>query len=180
MNKEQLCSMIENGYSTYEIAKETSKCQTTVRYWLNKYGIQTKTKEYKCKFCGETRKEKFVNKGSGRKSYSTCKRCHSLYTIERFRLFKLQSIEYKGGKCNKCGYNKCPGSLEFHHRDPKEKDINWRRMRSWKFEKIKRELDKCDLLCSNCHREIHWGLGEVGIASALHAEDDGFESRSLH
>lgn len=68
---------------------------------------------------------------------------------------KERAVEYKGGKCEKCEYNKCVRALEFHHIDPTEKDftIGYYKILSW--EKIKKELDKCILVCSNCHREIH-------------------------
>jgi len=76
------------------------------------------------------------------------------YVAARYLRLKIQAIEYKGGKC-KCGYNKCHNALQFHHRDPTNKDSDWRylRKRSWDF--IKTELDKCDLLCANCHAEVH-------------------------
>lgn len=55
-----------------------------------------------------------------------------------------------------CGYNRYPGALEFHHRDPKEKDFTISSRAHLTFdERVKQELDKCDLLCSNCHRERH-------------------------
>lgn len=38
-----------------------------------------------------------------------------------------------------------------------EKNPNWRKMKNWTFERVKKELDKCDLVCSNCHDEIHYG-----------------------
>jgi hypothetical protein len=66
------------------------------------------------------------------------------------------SVEYKGGKCSSCGYNKCIAALEFHHLDPSKKDFSISssgNTRSWN--KVKEELDKCVLLCSNCHREVH-------------------------
>lgn len=69
------------------------------------------------------------------------------------------SIEYKRNKCCICGYNKCKSALEFHHLDPKQKDFGISAKgytRSW--EKIKEELDKCIMVCANCHREIHDGL----------------------
>ncbi len=59
--------------------------------------------------------------------------------------------------CERCGYNKCIGALEFHHLDPTIKDELVCRSRS--FEKAKKEMDKCVLLCSNCHREEHESLG---------------------
>ena len=77
------------------------------------------------------------------------------YQKERWTIRKLQAIEYKGGKCIKCGYNKCHGALDFHHRDPKTKKYVWRKLRLHTWSTIIEELDKCDLLCANCHREIH-------------------------
>jgi predicted HNH restriction endonuclease len=58
-----------------------------------------------------------------------------------------------------CGYGHCPEALDFHHRDPKQKSfgLSVRGLtRSW--EKIQKELDKCILVCANCHREIHAGI----------------------
>ena len=77
------------------------------------------------------------------------------YCIERWRKRKLFAVEYKGGKCSKCGYDKCIGALEFHHLDPSEKEAHWTKMRLWSESRLLKELDKCILLCANCHREIH-------------------------
>ena len=69
---------------------------------------------------------------------------------------KLLAIEAFGGKCCICDYNKCPEALDFHHLDKNEKEEkpSYIIMR-WSFEKAKKELEKCILVCSNCHREIH-------------------------
>ena len=69
---------------------------------------------------------------------------------------KLKAIEYMGGECKHCGYDRFYGALEFHHIDPNEKDPKL--SRSWTFERWKLELDKCIMLCSNCHREEHHKL----------------------
>mgnify|MGYP000647417744 CR=1 FL=1 len=77
--------------------------------------------------------------------------------MKRRRKVKLMAVDYKGGKCEKCSYNKCIGALEFHHLNPEEKDFHLGEKghcTSW--EKVKRELDKCILVCANCHREIHY------------------------
>lgn len=81
-----------------------------------------------------------------------CITCHSL--LRRYNT-KLRMVEYKGGKCEKCGYDKCEDALVFHHLDPSKKEMNFNTCycRSW--ESIKKELDKSILLCSNCHSEIH-------------------------
>jgi len=73
----------------------------------------------------------------------------------RKRLREL-SVRYKGGKCSLCGYRKCFDALEFHHLDSNSKDFGLSQAgltRSW--DRIKSELDKCILVCANCHRELH-------------------------
>jgi hypothetical protein len=74
---------------------------------------------------------------------------------------KKRAVEYMGGKCVKCGYDRCVWSLQFHHLDPTKKEFNISsvKIRSW--DKIKAELEKCVLICSNCHGEIHAGLLKI-------------------
>lgn len=73
---------------------------------------------------------------------------------ERLRQLKTLAVEYLGGSCQRCGYDKSVWSLHFHHLDPTEKDFNISgQSRSW--EATKAELDKCVLLCGNCHAEEH-------------------------
>lgn len=80
---------------------------------------------------------------------------HNVKNVITFRQRKkIQAIDYKGGTCIKCGYNKCVRALSFHHLDPLKKDFNISRM-SHKWETVKKELDKCILLCLNCHAEEH-------------------------
>lgn len=73
---------------------------------------------------------------------------------------RAKAIEYKGGKCVCCGYNACAAALDFHHRNPQEKEGygSGAIVPHWNFEKNKRELDKCELVCVRCHREIHAGF----------------------
>jgi 5-methylcytosine-specific restriction endonuclease McrA len=94
---------------------------------------------------------------------------------KRRRKIKELSIEYKGGKCQTCGYNKCAAALELHHLDAKEKSFGVAEKgytRSW--EKVKAELDKCILLCANCHREVSAGILQIPTY-----EWDGVETRIL-
>jgi predicted HNH restriction endonuclease len=76
-------------------------------------------------------------------------------TVERMRKLKEKCVAYKGGKCSKCGYNKFVEALEFHHINPEEKSLSLSTGKGYSFEKVKDELDKCILVCANCHREIH-------------------------
>ena len=80
-------------------------------------------------------------------------RCNSCgVNIRRFKI-KERCVQYKGGECCRCGYKKCITALEFHHLDPLIKKFSpgGHHCRSW--DKMKEELDKCILLCANCHRE---------------------------
>lgn len=78
------------------------------------------------------------------------------YQIRRWIDRKIKAIEYKGGSCISCGYSKHYSALEFHHTNPNEKDCDWNKLRLKSWDKVLLELDKCILLCSNCHREIHY------------------------
>lgn len=70
---------------------------------------------------------------------------------------KLELVNYKGGKCEKCGYNKNIAALQFHHINPEEKEIKLdvRRLSATNIDTLYREVDKCMLLCANCHAETH-------------------------
>jgi hypothetical protein len=95
-----------------------------------------------------------------------CKSCFSKITRERQSKFKQDCLDYAGGKCIICGYNKCPAALEFHHRDPSSKKYSVVKMWTKGFkQEAKDEIDKCDLLCANCHRETHYYnlIGRRGI-----------------
>ena len=111
-----------------------------------------------CPYCKTTKpiSEFYQRRGkAGGSCY--CKPCTNAETSQRSIAFKEKCVEYKGGKCELCGYNKYIGALEFHHKDPTKKDLQISKVRGRSFnDKIKKELDKCQILCSNCHREIHF------------------------
>lgn len=81
------------------------------------------------------------------------------YQAQRIRGVKrkLEAISMKGGKCEKCRYDKNISALDFHHLNPEEKDfqLDLRHFSNNNLDKLKLELDKCQLLCANCHREVH-------------------------
>ncbi|MBI5048125.1 MAG: HNH endonuclease [Deltaproteobacteria bacterium] len=75
---------------------------------------------------------------------------------KRRKKIREMALEYKGASCNICGYNKCREALELHHVNSDGKDFGISDKgytRSWA--KIKEDLDKCIVLCANCHREVH-------------------------
>ena len=110
-----------------------------------------------CTSCSAVLTEENGYKRKSRKSgfQSLCRVCFNEYTTQRWKQRKLDAIAYKGGKCQECGYNKYYGALEFHHLDPSTKDSEWNKLRLLEWSKVTHELDKCVLLCSNCHREAH-------------------------
>lgn len=67
-----------------------------------------------------------------------------------------------GGKCQRCGYDRYMRALEFHHRDPSEKDFSISKQLNRSLQELREEIKKCDLLCSNCHAEVHQELFEQG------------------
>lgn len=102
----------------------------------------------------------FVECGSGKYKRFKCKKCIVDAVIKKRHKNKQELVEYKGGKCEICGYDKCIDALEFHHLDPKEKEFGISNGNIKSLEKLKKEADKCILLCSNCHRELHAKLRE--------------------
>jgi uncharacterized CHY-type Zn-finger protein len=98
-----------------------------------------------------------------RNTGATTVACPSCLVTRSRQKRKRMAVEYKGGSCIVCGYNKCMRALEFHHLDPSKKDFGLSEsgtQRSWDIQKI--ELDKCVLLCCRCHAEVHSNLLDIG------------------
>ncbi len=77
------------------------------------------------------------------------------------KMAKYELCKYKGGECHTCKkkvtqFNTC--TFDFHHRDPAEKEYEPSTLLFMSKVKVYAELDKCDLLCSNCHRMVHHGV----------------------
>lgn len=92
----------------------------------------------------------------GLKKFCSDKCKNKYYVDKRRKKLKQLAVDYKGGACESCGYNKCSTALDFHHLDPLQKDFGISSSgttKSWIT--IKEELDKCIMLCANCHRELH-------------------------
>jgi len=68
---------------------------------------------------------------------------------------KQKLVNYLGGKCSVCGYDKCLGALHFHHKNEKEKEFGISNYLLCNLKMLKKEADKCILICANCHRELH-------------------------
>lgn len=106
------------------------------------------------RICKRCNKEYLYDRKKGhRKSF--CNSCKKIcYDIQR----KVKAVQYKGGHCVFCGYNNCMRSLAFHHINPSQKSFQIGAAYNFSWDRMKNELDKCILVCNNCHGEIHDGL----------------------
>lgn len=116
----------------------------------------------KCRKCkGEFAASEFPT-NSTQRGYknSYCKTCHVEIIRTSRQRFKDQCIDYKGGRCERCGYDRCRDAFDFHHVDSLTKEFELsRHKRSQIDERVKAELDKCMLPCANRHREAHASPG---------------------
>lgn len=103
-----------------------------------------------------------------------CKPCHRQYyrdkpsdyftgfqgKLRQKKREEVERIKIERG-CAHCG-EKHPACLEWHHRNPEEKDdvVNMLVQRNRPYDVIEAEMAKCDVLCCNCHRKLHWQLRE--------------------
>jgi hypothetical protein len=86
-----------------------------------------------------------------------CKFCFNEIQKHKHNELKQKLLDYKGNKCIICGYNKCNAAMDFHHINPTEKEIKIGQTRKT-FEVLRKELDKCVIMCRNCHAETHQGF----------------------
>ena len=108
----------------------------------------------KCSKCQEVKSiENFYT--SKNKTHSWCKPCNNKDSWERQKNIKAECVEYKGGKCLHCGIKDDPCIYDFHHIDATTKNYTIARFTHRSLQSVKSELDKCILLCSNCHRKEH-------------------------
>lgn len=117
------------------------------------------------KICSKHGESNFSVAKDGR---ARCRKCAIDAVAKRRKIVKLKALDYKGGKCEYCGYCRCIEALEFHHTVPGQKDFaisSSGHTRSWN--KMKAELDKCELLCANCHREAHLKIRSADISREI-------------
>lgn len=93
------------------------------------------------------------------KSRALCKICSRKSKNDRNNKLKKWAVDLLGGSCSVCGYNKCIGALDFHHTDPSKKDFSIADKKSKTA--IESELEKCIVVCKNCHSEIHAGITKI-------------------
>lgn len=93
-----------------------------------------------------------------------CKECHN--ATGKARIEQLLIDIGVVWKCVRCGYDKCKASMDFHHTDPSTKDFEISRRWTISKDLLTEEVNKCIVLCKNCHGEYHaglWQLSEIGL-----------------
>ena len=109
-----------------------------------------------CLICGAT----FTPKSAAANQRSCCYDCMPEGTQLRRGDFLAKIKLKRGGKCERCGYDRCIKALEFHHLDPTQKDFTISNDH-FKLKDAIEESKKCILVCANCHRELHDNLWSV-------------------
>jgi len=128
-----------------------------------------------CGKCGKRKDVSLFSKNSKQADglQTRCKECMAEYSKKYYRRDRAKRVktnrdnrairrkylfDYKSSHpCVVCGMSD-PRCLDFHHRESGDKDseLSLAVARCWSFERIDAEIAKCDVVCSNCHRIIHW------------------------
>ena len=114
-----------------------------------------------CSICKKEKDDSQFYKKRKTELSSYCKPCAAGVSLKARLEKKTAMFEYVGASCKLCGYDRCTDALDFHHLDPDKKDFSISKMGNMSLPKILKEIDKCIMVCANCHREIHAGLLQV-------------------
>jgi transposase/predicted RNA-binding Zn-ribbon protein involved in translation (DUF1610 family) len=175
MNEQTLRDLVEGGKSITEISKIAGIGNTSVRHWLKKYNLKTKGKAGArtinavssdgLKKCNACLQEKDLSNYVLRKDRpgvytTTCNACVSKSIIEKEKKVKSHLVSLCGGKCAKCGGVFENSQYDFHHTDPEHKDFKISEKKHSNLQLVLSELEKCIMVCSNCHNHIHHEMKE--------------------
>jgi len=137
--EKQLCSICQNEYPA------------TLEY----FGIhKSRGLDTYCKPCRRNKNKNnyYANKESWNETTRRNKK------LQRERINELKNLL----SCLKCGENR-NHLLDFHHVDPNQKDFQISQGERYGWKRIKEEIDKCIVLCSNCHRDFHYQEKQTGM-----------------
>ena len=162
-------------YKNKQVANERARLQYQQRKQNGLKGREWGTLDAICPVCSSVRKVTknsfYITRLPKNEQGYTIRKCRSCarrevyntpskyvkdFSADRRKQQRIYGIKYLGGKCIDCGlqYDGTNGcAFDFDHRKPEEKEFSINRRFSWA--KIQKELDKCDLRCSLCHRKKH-------------------------
>lgn len=172
VKRTELEERARRGATLSEMAEALDRNASTIRYWLERYEIErlrprrrrpncgngARFATFGCKRHGRT---EFVLEGRG---YYRCKRCRSEAVARRRRTIKRQLVEEAGGACALCGYERWHGALQFHHVDAAVKEFHLAQGGySRSIARSRAEMEKCVLLCANCHSGVEGGFATLPV-----------------
>lgn len=169
----RLRKMVDEGKSIRCIARELDAGYSTIRYWVNRIGLETdrmarrrevdaareaglKRTYLKCPHHGHT--AFFACPEGGYR----CAKCNTAAVSERRRVVKRTLVREAGGKCAICSFAEHPAALQFHHLDPAKKEFHLGHQgHSRSLSRMRAEARKCVLLCANCHALVEAGVAKI-------------------
>lgn len=170
----ELEELVRRGATLSEMAEALDRNASTIRYWLERYEIERSLPRGRRPRCGDGERfaifdckrhgrTEFVLEGRG---YYRCKRCRSEAVAKRRRTIKRQLVEEAGGACALCGYARWHGALQFHHVEAAAKEFHLAQGGySRSIARSRAEMEKCTLLCANCHAEVEGGFATLPMDS---------------
>ena len=171
MERARLERLVTQGLSTAEIAAALGMHPKIVAGWMREWDLPSQepvrrrradaVRPRQAGICERHGPGEFVVRGDGS---PRCVRCRSESVSEARRRRKALLVAEAGGACVVCGYDRYPGALQFHHRDPETKRFAIaHRGASRSLTSMREVAAKCVLLCGNCHAEIDAGLIDMPL-----------------
>lgn len=173
VDPQRLAQLVERGASIQEMGDEFGAGRSTIRYWLRKLGLETERS-------ARLRETRVACKEGAKRAYFRCRkhghtafyarpeggfrcgRCSSEAVSKRRRSLKRKLVEEAGGRCALCGFDDHPAALQFHHLDPLTKSFALAEGGlSRGIAQSRAEMQKCVLLCANCHAQVEVGVKSV-------------------
>ncbi len=178
LDRGELERLVDQGMTIAEIARAVSRSKATVRHWLTRHGLKTRHRQGK-RASVQAREAKQAGLATAEmpcprhgltgfalttRGYYRCKRCRADAVARRRRKVKEILVGEAGGRCCICGYSRSMRALHFHHLDPGDKrhEINAKGV-AVALSKLRVEVRKCVLLCSNCHAEVEDGIASIPL-----------------
>jgi hypothetical protein len=169
IQRETLADLVARDLTVREIAVETGRSYTTMRYWLMRHGLETSAEarrrngnsaERRQGHCAKHGRVELVRHRDG----LLCPRCRADGVTDWRRRAKRILVGEAGGRCVLCGYDRCVAALQFHHTDPEEKRFGLgSRGLAQAIDRLREEARKCVLLCANCHAEVEAGVAQIPL-----------------
>jgi transposase len=173
IGREDLAALVDAELSIAQIAERLGRSKGTIRHWLKTHDLKTYAQQGRLsehstrmakaaglatvtRHCHRHGLTDFWLEGRG---YYRCKRCRMERVSRRRRAMKVTLVAEAGGSCSLCGYDRCTAALHFHHVDPTTKRFHLSMQGVTRsLARARAEMEKCVLLCANCHAEVEAGI----------------------